>query len=125
VTPASATAFYARTTYRDAFGDPYEAPTGPLLGLEVTTDALGNSRATRPPPPRRRPVAKPIERVDPATIKRSMNYSRTTYSDAFGVPFPVPPAESSENWEVPAARGTRAVTAGDTRDPRWARVANF
>lgn len=89
----SASPFYSRTTYRDSFADPIHASAGPLLGLGVSPESLGNTRsiaaatavkraaATRAAPRAQRAPVQPL--------KRSLNYSRTTYRDAFGVPFPV------------------------------------
>jgi hypothetical protein len=113
--------FYARTTYRDAFGDPYGAPVGELLGLAVTTGADGSARAApRPPPAPRRPPTKPIE-LKTGTVKRSISYSRTTYMDGYGVPFPVGAARE-EGGRPETATRTRGRGFAETRDPRWERV---
>jgi hypothetical protein len=125
----SASPFYSRTTYRDSFSDPFQAANGPMLGMGVSTgDGIGPgtrsvyvtpglTRNLRRPPA---PKVDEAQRTRTAGFKRSLNYSRTTYRDAFGVPFPIVTVDGSENEGRPVtAAPTRSVELGETQDPRW------
>jgi hypothetical protein len=122
----SAAPFYSRTTYRDSFADPIHASAGPLLGLGVSPEALGNTRMA-PGAPRRAAQTRAAPRPAPSApgepFKRSLNYSRTTYQDAYGVPFPVvvvepEDEEESEPPQVEAPAGRSLAGSGQRKPSR-------
>jgi hypothetical protein len=87
----AASSFYSRTAYRDSFVNPIHAAAGPLLGLGISPGSLGNTRAVPGTAAIRRGPrgARTAARAPTDPPKRSMNYSRTTYTDAFGMPYPI------------------------------------
>jgi hypothetical protein len=90
----TATNFWTRTTFRDAFGNPFQGCTGPL---HLSADLVGarsyfigkTGGATRSAGEAVAGVRDP----KPRTVERPLTgaglYSRTTYGDAFGMPFPL------------------------------------
>jgi hypothetical protein len=130
----TATNFWTRTTYRDAYGNVFANCTGPINfsadEFAARSYFLGKSSETAT----RGGFRYGVEDRKPRTIERPLTgiepHAKTTYRDAYGIPFPItaPLALAAsgtltgtqggpgEYWQITSSGVPRAM---NPRDPRW------
>jgi hypothetical protein len=134
-TGSTASNFWTRTTFRDAFGNPFAGCTGQM---NLSADLVGSrsyfSGKTGAAGTQRGADSAGVRDPKPRTVERPLAccslYSRTTYKDAFGNPFPLSAPLTlaatatlsgtqggpGEYWQISSSGERRGL---DPTEPRW------